>query len=506
MMSHVMCDGTVLNRQKAKIMKIAMWTKLSICIGMIAVLSAEGSALERGPIISGLKLLSAKADLMRAGEDGGNVIEFQHDSPVPIKVFMKLPDAEWEQIYYSEPAFEGHTLHVSVPAGVEHAWFRIAADYEEIMEDIAENTATEPEEYSALESEEFEELLTFAGYEYVDMGHGMALLYTDEAAAGSTLTASASDNNHAMATPDPGHAKFFWVDDSSDRVATWILSNSGERKSYAVLPNGAPSGWEIIGNGDVNDDGIDDLLWRNTTDGRMAVWFMTADGQQERAVVMDNTAPIGWDAYGVCDVDGSGGIDIIWLKESTGQIAVWFMGTDGQRDSATIISNIAPTGWSLVGVCDVDHADGGDLLWLKESTGQLAVWFLGTDGQRKSAVVMNNTAPSGWVIAALGDINNSGGDDILWRNEVDGRMAVWFLTTGGQRDSAVIMNNLAISGWNVCGLINIDNTAGDDIMWRYTPTDQLAVWFMSTAGQRTNAVILSALAPSTWDIDGMTDQ
>ena len=85
-------------------------------------------------------------------------------------------------------------------------------------------------------------------------------------------------------------------------------------------------------------------------------------------------------------------------------------------------------------------------------------------------------------------------------------MAVWFLTTGGQRDSAVIMNNLAISGWNVCGLINIDNTAGDDIMWRYTPTDQLAVWFMSTAGQRTNAVILSALAPSTWDIDGMTDQ
>ncbi|NCD33798.1 MAG: hypothetical protein EOL87_10345 [Spartobacteria bacterium] len=461
-----------------------------------------------GPVISHLRVVEQVEELSMAEQDvKTKVIEFVHDSPVAVNVYMKVPDGEWQLIKTSDPAFEGHTVHVAVPSDVDHAWFRVASDYQSVFNALAEK-GSEIQQLPEPGTEAFDASLEIAGYEYIDMGEDGVVLtqQMEDYDEQSGLPVDTTANNQAMATPDPGHAKFFWVDGSTDRVATWIMSNSGQRKSYAVLSNGAPSGWDIIGIGDVNGDNIDDLLWRNTTDGRMAVWFMTEDGQQDSALVMDNTAPIGWEAQGVADVDGQNGIDIIWLKESTGQIAVWFMGTDGQRSSATIISNIAPTGWTLQGVMDVDHADGAELLWLKESTGQLAVWFLGTDGQRKSAAIMTNTAPSGWVISALGDINNTAGDDILWRNELDGRMAVWFLNTSGQRASAVVMDNLAVPGWNVCGLINVDNTAGEDVIWRYAPTDQLAVWFMGTNGQRTNALVLTAAAPSTWEIDAMTDQ
>ncbi|MGZ8833689.1 MAG: FG-GAP repeat domain-containing protein, partial [Thermoanaerobaculia bacterium] len=42
----------------------------------------------------------------------------------------------------------------------------------------------------------------------------------------------------------------------------------------AVLTNVPDPNWKIVGLGDLQGDGKDDIVWRNSSSGDNAVWFM----------------------------------------------------------------------------------------------------------------------------------------------------------------------------------------------------------------------------------------
>jgi len=80
-----------------------------------------------------------------------------------------------------------------------------------------------------------------------------------------------------------------------------------------------PLGWTATV-GDFNGDGKADILWRNTTTGAVAIWFMS--GGAVVSVVSLGTVPVGWTVAAVADFNGDGKADILW-RDSAGNVAMW---------------------------------------------------------------------------------------------------------------------------------------------------------------------------------------
>ena len=58
-----------------------------------------------------------------------------------------------------------------------------------------------------------------------------------------------------------------------------------------------PAPWTIAQTGDFNGDGKSDILWRNTTTGETAIWFM--NGLQIASTASLGTVPTTWTIQGL---------------------------------------------------------------------------------------------------------------------------------------------------------------------------------------------------------------
>ena len=77
------------------------------------------------------------------------------------------------------------------------------------------------------------------------------------------------------------------------------------------------------GVGDFNGDGKSDILWRNSSDGQVYLWFMNGTTMSGGGSV--SYASTDWSIQGVGDYDGSGRAGILWRNSSTEQVYIWLM-------------------------------------------------------------------------------------------------------------------------------------------------------------------------------------
>lgn len=119
---------------------------------------------------------------------------------------------------------------------------------------------------------------------------------------------------------DSGHqSDLLYRDPSAGDVS--IAFNGGPETSIGW----APTDWQITGVGDFNGDGFSDILWYNVNSGDVAIWAM--QGSNIIANVSPGSAApsTGWSIQGVGDIDHDGISDIVWRLASTGEAAFWMM-------------------------------------------------------------------------------------------------------------------------------------------------------------------------------------
>jgi len=78
-----------------------------------------------------------------------------------------------------------------------------------------------------------------------------------------------------------------------------------------------------VGTGDFNADGKPDIVWRNSTTGQNAVWYM--DGVTYTGYAMLATVGAPWAIVGTADFNNDGKPDLLWRNTDTGQNALWYM-------------------------------------------------------------------------------------------------------------------------------------------------------------------------------------
>ncbi len=194
---------------------------------------------------------------------------------------------------------------------------------------------------------------------------------------------------------------------TSGQVAFWMLNGTQVGEGVVAFggSNGIlPAGWSVTGAVDTNGDGKPDLILQHTG-GQVAFWIM--DGAKVVTGVLasgngNGLLPSGWRVAGSGDINGDGLPDLV-LHNTSGQIAFWLMnGSQVVNGSAAsgVMNGILPTDWSVVGVDDYNN-DGLPDLALMQSGGQVAFWFLNgsvVTGGISASGAGNGILPAGWRV------------------------------------------------------------------------------------------------------------
>jgi hypothetical protein len=193
---------------------------------------------------------------------------------------------------------------------------------------------------------------------------------------------------------------------------------------------------------------------------------------------------------GVGDFDGDKKYDLLWRNVSSGELVVWTMNGSTVASSATASVNpgayTSTTGWQVQGIADFNGDGKSDILWRKAETGETAVWFMNSSvksgGGRTSSSAGAYSSTTGWQIQGIGDFNGDGKSDILLRDAVTGRMAIWTM------DGKTVTNAYAsvdaglytsTTGLQVSAISDFDGDGKSDILLRDAGTGQTRVWVMN---------------------------
>ena len=210
---------------------------------------------------------------------------------------------------------------------------------------------------------------------------------------------------------------------ATNQLALWAMSGPQVVGSLAIGPTPAP-GWQLVGTGDFNQDGNQDLVFQDQASGQVVIWLMNGPFYMGGSVVPLNPGA-GFQVAGIADMDWDGNPDLIFQNRATGQITVWLM--DGTNFSVGVpLAKVADPGLTLVGVGDFDFDGMADLLFQDQSTGQIVVWFMNRLTYTGGAVL--TTMPeAGWSVVGVGDYNGDGRPDLVFQNATTNQIALWYL-------------------------------------------------------------------------------
>ena len=168
-----------------------------------------------------------------------------------------------------------------------------------------------------------------------------------------------------------------WQNQATGQLALWIMNGTTILEA-TTFEHGRvfDAAWKVVAAADMNGDGRTDLIWRHTQ-GWIAVWFMDGLRLIDSALLgPGQVADPDWTIVGAGDFNSDGRNDLVWHHRQ-GWIAVWFMNGAQQLGTALpSVDRVADTDWDIVGIWD-PNADGhSDFLWYRRRDGFIATWLM----------------------------------------------------------------------------------------------------------------------------------
>lgn len=298
--------------------------------------------------------------------------------------------------------------------------------------------------------------------------------------------------------------------------------------SDAPLLVGGP-GWQVTG-GDLDGDGDNDLIWRNAAREETHLWFME-DGQQIDAGLVPANASARWKIIGTGDFDVDGDEEIFWFDRLLGRCAIWdIIHVQGQPElwlgpSTTYAGWVPNRDWAPFAVQEITSVhEGPEILWGNMDTGAVAIRMRYRDNPGYVEHAMYAQTPSGerveageaWLPRHQGDLDANGRrDDIFWHNQETGDTAVWRMHLNVLIQSDVVRFEGAPANTNYTpvgvGHFSPDTESGQsevhhaNVFWRQNLTHNTVSWQMDrTQGGGGSAAADDDVHNSVGDYDDTT--
>ncbi len=227
---------------------------------------------------------------------------------------------------------------------------------------------------------------------------------------------------------------FLWQH-SDGRLAVWQMNQAQFLGAIRLFAPNETAQWRAMGLGDFDRDSQSDVLFQKR-DGRLAIGYL--DG-----ITVTRTETLGhlpampaqWQAVGVGDFNADGHKDVVWRD---GQFFMVMLMDGKQFKAQRFIASALPWRAQLGGFADVDGDGHTDMVW--QDNGVVWVTLMtGTTVKRQVPLNDGRRVGSGWTLVGVGNVDKPGWTRLLWRHDT-GRTAVWYLQ-GTRRVGAKLLRD-----------------------------------------------------------------
>jgi FG-GAP-like repeat len=191
-----------------------------------------------------------------------------------------------------------------------------------------------------------------------------------------------------------GVSDLLWHNAGTGELSAWLLAANGtvngkQALSWKCGPD-CTQDWKPIGVGDFNGDGTSDVLWHNVGTGELSAWLLaangTVNGKQALSWKCGSDCTQDWKPIGVGDLNGDGISDVLWHNAGTGEVSTWLLTANGTVTGKQALSwqcnkaSGCSREWKPVGIADFNGDGKNDLLWQNTGSGVLSAWLLTGNG------------------------------------------------------------------------------------------------------------------------------
>jgi FG-GAP repeat len=225
--------------------------------------------------------------------------------------------------------------------------------------------------------------------------------------------------------------------------------------NFSVPYNGDETlDWRVLDMDDFDGNGICDLFWER--DGQIWVTLTPPGGPMMAPFPGDwpsypGPGP-GWSLAGSGDFDGDGRADKLWWNAGSRKLRVWVSDAGAMTyEEKDLEAAAPPLPWDAVAV---GLAGGGatGILWRSADTGALLHWRVVNFELQTAGPVLFATELVGrtWRVAAVGDFNGDGYDDLVWQEPVSedgmrgGKVVVWFMRGTAQLGETLLSPSVLV--------------------------------------------------------------